>query len=83
MFYFTGVQHLKSGDIAIPLVEYNTRDEYLARYHQEMAHATASKDFIGCMILVYDGNGNILLKDNWVKEIQPEPVPNTESTKEE
>ena len=48
-----------------------------------MAHATASKDFIGCMILVYDGNGNILLKDNWVKEIQPEPVPNTESTKEE
>ena len=78
MYYLTGVQHTKDGDFAIATQGYEDRDGYLAKYHQEMSYAMQMDNFLGLCILVFDGSGNIVLNDNWVKEIPyvaPEPQP--------
>ena len=51
MFYLTGIQHTKSGDIAIPVLGYETVDGYLAKYHHEMDYAMSNADFLGLTIL--------------------------------
>lgn len=71
MFYLTGIQHTKSGDIAIPVLGYETVDGYLAKYHHEMDYAMSNADFLGLTILVFDNTGSIVLHDNWVREITP------------
>lgn len=68
MYYFTGIQHTKSGDIAIPVLGYNTVDGYKQKYHHEMDHAMSNDDFLGLTILVFDNTGSIVLSDNWVRE---------------
>ncbi len=68
MFYLTGIQHTKTGDIAIPNLAFDTADGYKARYHQEMSYAMASSDFDGLTIIVFDNAGNIVLFDNWTRE---------------
>lgn len=73
MFRFTGVQHLKDGDITIPVVEYPTRDGYKQRYHHEMDYAMSNNDFLGLSILVFGDNGKSIFDDDWVRETQPEP----------
>lgn len=70
MYYLTGIQHTTGGDIAIPTLGYETKDGYLAKYHQEMAYAMQMDTFLGLTIIVFDNAGNIVLHDNWVKEIQ-------------
>ena len=75
-YVFTGVQHTKSGDVIIPSFEFETEDAYKAKYHQEMAYAMASDDFLGLGIKVFDkGTLADALVDNWVKAVEPvEPV---------
>ena len=78
-YVFTGVQHTKSGDVIIPSIEFETEDAYKARYHQEMAYAMASDDFLGLGIKVFDkGTLADVLVDNWVKTVEPEPEEVTE-----
>lgn len=67
MYYFTGIQHTKSGDIAIPVAGYETVDSYKQAYHHEMDYAMSNEDFLGLTILVFDNTGVIVLSDNWVK----------------
>lgn len=71
MFYFTGIQHTKSGDIAIPVLGYDTRDGYLAKYHTEMSYAMTNEDFLGLSILVFGNSGDIVIQDNWVRAAEP------------
>lgn len=75
MFYFTGIQHKKTEDIAISAVGYATRDGYKAAYHHEMDYAMSNQDFLGLTILVFDNSGAIVLSDNWVREVQEQPAP--------
>lgn len=70
MFYFTGVQHTKSGDTVIPVAGYEKRDGYLKKFHEEMAYALNNTDFIGLDILVFDNSANAVLKESWVKEVE-------------
>ena len=69
MYYFTGIQHTKSGDVAIPVLGYDTADAYKQKYHHEMDYAMSNEDFLGLTILVFDNTGSIVLSDNWVKEV--------------
>lgn len=71
-YILTGVQHTKTGDVIFPSFEYETEDAYKAKYHQEMAYAMASEDFLGLGIKVFDkGTLNDVLVDNWVRTIEP------------
>ena len=67
MYYFTGIQHTKTGDVAIPVLGYETPDAYKQKYHHEMDYAMSNEDFLGLTILVFDNTGAIVLSDNWVK----------------
>lgn len=72
-YVLTGVQHTKSGDVIIPSLEFATEDAYKAQYHQEMAYAMASEDFLGLGIKVFDkGTMQDVLVDNWVKSVETE-----------
>ena len=75
MFNFTGVQHLKTGDVVIPIAGYEKKDQYLARYHQEMAYAIGNEDFIGLTVIVFDNAGSIVMHENWVREVEVVPEP--------
>ena len=87
MYYLTGVQHTKEGDFAISTLGFEDRDGYLAKYHQEMSYAMQMDNFLGLCILVFDGSGNIVLNDNWIREIpyvpEPEPQPEIEEPEPE
>lgn len=76
MFNLTGVQHLKSGDVVIPVLGYEKKDQYLAKFHTEMAYAMNNQDFNGLTIIVFDNSGSIVLHENWVREVEivPEPI---------
>ena len=67
MYYFTGVQHTKDGDVAIPVLGFETVDGYKQKYHHEMDYAMSNEDFLGLSIIVFDGSGSVVLSDNWVK----------------
>lgn len=74
MYYLTGIQHTTSGDTVIATAGYETKDDYLKKYHEEMSYAMNNSDFIGLTILVFDNAGSIVLSDNWVKEVAEEPT---------
>lgn len=67
-YVFTGVQHTKEGDVIIPPVEFEKQDDYMAKYHQEMAYAMSNQDFLGLGIKVFDkGTLDDVLKENWIR----------------
>lgn len=68
-YYFTGIQHQHGGGEAVfPALGYKTKDEYLAKYHQEMNYAMSMPDILdGLTVLVFDSNGVIVLQDNWMR----------------
>ena len=69
-YVLTGVQHLKSGDVVIPALGFETKDAYLQRYHHEMDYAMSNEDFLGLGIKVYDtASVQDVLIDNWVREV--------------
>lgn len=69
MYIFIMVQHTKTGDVVAPNLTFETTDAWKAKYHQEMAYALASEDFLGLSVLVTDSSLNTLFKDNWVREV--------------
>lgn len=69
-YYYTGVQHTQNGEIGIPLVKYDSVDEYLAKYHQEMSYALANKNLYGLTTLVFDSTGVIVLQDHWMRGVE-------------
>ena len=81
-FYFTGVQKLKDGtEIAIPVVMYESTNNYVARYHQEMAAAALNTDIVSLVVLVFDGDGVIVMNERWQRQYDPSEYPiETEAT---
>lgn len=84
-FYFTGLQHTHDGqEIAIPTLAYNTIDEYLAKFYQEMNYALSAPDILdGITLLVYDSTGAIVKSEHWMRTMedgQPATIPPIEGT---
>lgn len=73
MYYFTGIQHQTGGGESVfPALVYKTKDEYLAKYHQEMSYAMSIPDVLdGLTVLVFDSNGVIVLQDQWMRSKTP------------
>lgn len=73
MFYLTGIQHTKTGDIAFPTETHENKDSYIQKWHHEMDYAMSNEDFLGLTIIVFDNAGKIVLNDNWGRTIETEP----------
>lgn len=68
-YLLTGVQHLKTGDVVMPVNSYNTEDEWKEKWHREMQYAMTNADFLGLGIKVFnDTTLQDILVDNWVKQ---------------
>lgn len=76
-FYFTGIQHTHAGEeIPFNTLVYNTVDEYLAKYHQEMNYALGAVDILdGITIIVYDSTGLIVKHDHWMRTVNGQQIP--------
>ncbi len=76
-FYFTGIQHQHNGnEVVIPTVAYSTKDEYLAKYHQEMNYAMSAPDILdGLSVIVFDSTGVIILQDHWMRTVDGVEIP--------
>lgn len=71
-YYFTGIQKLKDGtEIAIPVVMYESTNNYVARYHQEMASAALNTNMASLVVLVFDADGVIVMNERWQREYDP------------
>ncbi len=68
IYNFTGVQHLKTGDVAIPIIAFEDEEACQARYHHEMEYALLNKDFIGLTIIIFNNRGEIIIHDNWIRK---------------
>ena len=68
-YLLTGVQHLKTGDVVMPISSCNTEDEWKEKWHREMQYAMTNADFLGLGIKVFnDTTLQDILVDNWVKQ---------------
>lgn len=68
-YLLTGVQHLKNGDVVMPVNSYNSEDEWKEKWHREMQYAMTNADFLGLGIKVFnDDTLQDIMVDNWVKQ---------------
>ena len=74
MYYYTGIQHTKSGDVAIPVLGFETKDAAMDKWHKERSYAFDNADFLGLTTIIFDNTGAIALNDNWVREVAPAEV---------
>ncbi len=71
-YYYTGLQILKDGtEIGIPLVAYSSTNEYIARYHQEMAAAALNTNVASVVTFVFDSSGCAVFNNTWVRQYDP------------
>ena len=76
-YYFTGIQHKHDGsEIAFPTLSYATKDEYLAKYHQEMNYAMGAPNILyGLTVIVFDSTGVVVLNDHWMRTVNGSEMP--------
>lgn len=74
IYNFTGIQHLKSGDITIPVIAFEDEEACEAKFHHEMEYAITNKEFNGLTIIIFDNTGKIVVHENWIRKV-PDPVP--------
>lgn len=68
-YLLTGVQHLKTGDVIMPILSCSTEDEWKEKWHKEMQYAMTNDDFLGLGIKVFnDATLQDIMVDNWVKQ---------------
>ena len=68
-YLLTGVQHLKSGDVIMPVHRYDTTDAWKEKYHREAQYAINNADFIGLGIKVFDETTmQDVFTDVWARE---------------
>ncbi|MCR4720946.1 MAG: hypothetical protein K5655_04395 [Lachnospiraceae bacterium] len=70
MYNYLQVKHTTTGDILGQTLTFNTRDEWLLEYHQQMKNAINNPDVIGMSIIVLDGQLRSVFSENWVREVQ-------------
>lgn len=68
MYNYLQVKHTKTGDVLGQTLTFNTRDEWLLEYHQQMKNAINNADVIGMSILVVDGQLRTIFTENWIRE---------------
>lgn len=71
MYYVTGIQHTKTGDIVMPVLGYETRDAAKRKVNEEWNYAYDTANFIGVTIIVFDNAGIVdnELSCNYVKVV--------------
>lgn len=69
MYNYLQVKHTTTGDILGQTLTFNTRDEWLLEYHQQMKNAINNPDVIGMSILVVDSQLKTVFSENWVREV--------------
>lgn len=68
MYYLTGVQHSKKdGDVIIQTQDFSTFEAAKYKFNEEWNYTYASDDRIGLDTIIFDGQGNIVLNDHYVK----------------
>ena len=72
MYNYLQVKHTKTGDILGQTLTFNTRDEWLLEYHQQMKNAISNPDVIGMSIKAVDSQLNDVFSNNWVREVTTE-----------
>lgn len=70
-YTYLQVQHTKTGDVLGQPLSYDTKDEYLAEYHQKMKNAIANSDILGMDVLVVDMQLAEVFRDKWIREGAP------------
>lgn len=68
MYNYIQVKHNKTGDVLGQTLTYNTRDEWLLEYHQQMKNAINNAEVIGMSVLVVDGQLKTVFSENWIRE---------------
>lgn len=68
LYNFTGVQHLKSGDVTIPVSAFDNEDAYIAKYCHELEYAINNKDFNGLSVIVFTSDGDIAMNKKWIRK---------------
>ena len=71
MFQYLQVKHTTTGDILGQTLTFNTRDEYLLEYHQQMKNAINNNEVIGMSIDVKDNQLKSVdgFPKQWVREV--------------
>ena len=67
MYNYIQVKHTTSGDVLGQTLTFNTYDEMLLEYHQQMKNAINNADVLGVDVKVFDMQLNIILADKWVR----------------
>lgn len=72
MYNYLQGKHTKTGDVLGQTLTFNTKDEWLLEYHQQMKNAINNAEVIGMDILVVDGQLNQVFRDKWIREVPVE-----------
>ena len=60
------------------LMEYDTRQEAVAKFHSNLGTDMADDTLAGSMCVVLNGHGGTEIKDFWERPVDPDPEENTE-----
>ena len=74
MFRYLQVKHTTGGDVDGQTLAFNTRDEWLLEYHQQMKNAINNAEVIGMSINILDNQLNSVFKENWVRQATQTPA---------
>lgn len=76
MYRYLQVKHTTEGDVDGQTLTFNTRDEWLLEYHQQMKNAINNAEVIGMSINILDNQLNSVFKENWVRQATQTPAQN-------
>ena len=74
MFRYLQVKHTTEGDVDGQTLTFNTRDEWLLEYHQQMKNAINNPDVIGMSINILNNQLNSVFKYDWVRQATQTPT---------
>jgi len=74
MYNYIQVKHTTSGDVLGQTLTFNTYDEMLLEYHQQMKNAINNADVLGMDISVLDMQLNVVFSDKWIRGTHDVPT---------
>ena len=66
-YYLTGIQHTKTGDVAMETQGYETLDAAKRDYNNEWNYTYDSAERLGLDTIIFDNAGKIVVNDHFVK----------------
>ena len=67
MYNYVQIKHTTTGDVLGQTLTFNTRDEMLLEYHQQMKNAINNADVLGMDVSVFDMQLNVVFSDKWIR----------------